>query len=65
MDAGQGGRVNDLKREIAIERYEVDAGAVAAAIISKLGRIRYAREALQLPQGGRSRESPPGSPRDH
>ena len=61
---GPGGRVNDLKREIAIERYEVDAGAVAAAIISKLGLIRYARETLQLHQGGRSQESPPGPPRD-
>ena len=35
-------RLNELKREIALDRYEVDAGAVADAILTKLLLVRRA-----------------------
>lgn len=47
-------RVNDLKRDIAMDRYEIDAGAVAAAILAKLDLIRRGREALLPTEAGRS-----------
>jgi len=38
--------LNTLKREIALNRYEVDAGAVASAILSKLRLLRSGQAAL-------------------
>ena len=40
-------RVGELKREIALKRYDVDAGAVADAIVSKLRLVRRGRRALE------------------
>jgi hypothetical protein len=50
-------RVGELKREIALKRYDVDAGAVADAIVSKLMLVRRGRRALEgaadrTPTGG-------------
>ena len=55
-------RLNELKREIAIDAYQVEAGEIAEAIVRKLRLIRSARLALagveadRSPQ--RSREDP-------
>ena len=38
--------LNTLKREIALNRYEVDADAVADAILSKLRLLRSGQAAL-------------------
>jgi anti-sigma28 factor (negative regulator of flagellin synthesis) len=40
-----GERLKDLKREIELNRYEVDSHAVADAILLKLRRLRQARTA--------------------
>jgi hypothetical protein len=39
-------RVDDLKRDIALSQYEVDAHAVAEAILAKLQLVRSGRLAL-------------------
>ena len=39
-------RVDDLKRDIALSQYEVDAYAVAEAIVAKLRLVRSGRLAL-------------------
>lgn len=39
-------RVDNLKREIALTHYEVDAAAVAEAIVAKLQLVRRGRLAL-------------------
>ena len=54
--------MNDLKRDIAMNRYEIDAGAVAAAIISRLAVLRRSQEALRADGAGRS-PKPPQAPR--
>ena len=46
IDAGSSERVDELKREIALKRYDVDAGAVADAIVSKMRLVREGRRAL-------------------
>ncbi len=40
------GRLKELKQDIALNRYDVDAGAVADAILSKLRLVRQGRLAL-------------------
>jgi hypothetical protein len=51
-------RVNELKRDIALDRYEPDSGAVADAILTKLKLVKRARVALAQGEGG---QSPTGS----
>ena len=43
---GRTGRVKELKRDIELRRYDVDSGAVADAIISKLRLVKQGRLAL-------------------
>ncbi len=47
-------RLNELKREIAIHAYEVDASEVAGAILSKLRLVRSVRLALAGAEAGRT-----------
>lgn len=47
-------RVKTLKREIALNQYEVDAGAVASAILSKLRLVKQGHQALASSQADRS-----------
>ena len=56
-------RLRTLKRDIALNQYEVDAGAVADAIVSKLRLVRRGQMALgcgadRSPKAGERR--PPG-----
>jgi hypothetical protein len=43
---GEQDRLNELKREIALREYEVDAGEIAEAIVRKLRLIKLARRVL-------------------
>ena len=52
-------KVNDLKRDIAINRYEVDAGAVADAIVRKLDLVRRGRQVLLAREAGHSQPPAP------
>ena len=45
-DAAGRGKVDTLKREIALKRYDVDAGAVADAIVAKMRLVKQGRRAL-------------------
>jgi len=56
-DGGIGERegLKQLKREIALERYDVDSEAVAGAILRKLELIRRGRSALGGSVADRSR----------
>lgn len=47
-------RLNQLKREIALDRYEPDSGAIADAILTKLRLVKQARVALADSEAGRS-----------
>ena len=47
-DAGSSERVDELKHEIALKRYDVDAAAVADAIVSKMRLVREGRRALAV-----------------
>jgi len=47
-------RLNELKREIAIDGYEVEASEIAEAILRKLRLVRYARLALTGSEADRS-----------
>ncbi len=47
-------RLNELKREIAIHAYEVEASAIAEAILRKLRLVRYARLALNGSEADRT-----------
>jgi hypothetical protein len=49
------GRLKDLKRDIELNRYDVDPGAVAEAILSKLRLVRQGRLALANGEAGRTR----------
>ena len=51
------GRLKELKREIALNRYDVDARVVADAILSKLRLVKRGRMALT---GYRSWSNPSG-----
>ena len=60
MGSTKGGeRVKELKREIAINHYEVDAGAVADAILAKLLMVKRCRDAI----AGEADQTPRPSPR--
>lgn len=48
------GRVKELKRDIALNRYDVDANAVAGAILSKLHLVKRGRLALAASAADRS-----------
>jgi hypothetical protein len=48
------GRLKELKRDIELNRYDVNAGAVADAILEKLRLVRQGRLALTEPEAGRS-----------
>ncbi len=52
------GRLNELKREVALNRYEVDAGAVADAILAKLRLVKSGRLALAGTEADRSPRAP-------
>lgn len=54
------GRLKELKREIALNQYDVDARLVAGAILSKLRLVKRGRIALTAYEGDRT---PQGS--DH
>lgn len=47
------GRLKELKRDIALHRYEVDASVVAEAILSKLRLVRQGRLALGVTEADR------------
>ncbi len=49
-----GERLKTLKREIALNQYEVDAGAVADAILSKLRLVKQGHQALASNRADRS-----------
>ena len=46
IDAAGTERVVELKREIALKRYDVDASAVADAIVAKMRLVKQGRRAL-------------------
>jgi anti-sigma28 factor (negative regulator of flagellin synthesis) len=48
------GRLKELKRNIERDRYDVNAGAVAEAILEKLRLVRQGRLALAEPGADRS-----------
>lgn len=48
-------RLNTLKQDIALHRYEVDAPAVAEAILSKLRLIKQGHQALAWSEADRTR----------
>jgi hypothetical protein len=54
--------LNQLKRDIALDRYTPDSGEIADAILTKLQLVRRARWALD--EGGAG-QSPPASERRH
>ena len=56
------GRLKELKREIALNRYDVDSGAVADAILSKLRLVRQGRMALTVSAADRSPSGPSRHP---
>ncbi len=53
-------RLSELKRDIALARYEVDASTVAGEILAKLRLVRRGRAAISVFEAGRSRMPPPG-----
>ena len=55
-------RLNELKREIAIDAYEVEASEIAEAILRKLRLVRYARLALAGSEADRSPRRRRGTP---
>ncbi len=46
--------MDELKREIALKRYDVDAEAVADAIVAKLRLVKQGRRALEASEADRS-----------
>jgi anti-sigma28 factor (negative regulator of flagellin synthesis) len=55
VDTASTERVYELKREIAMKRYDVDAAAVADAIVSKMRLVREGRRALAATEPGADR----------
>jgi hypothetical protein len=47
--------LKELKRQIALNQYDVDAGAVAGAIISKLRLVKQGRLAIDGEPSGQTR----------
>lgn len=58
-------RLIELKREIAIDAYEVDAGAIAEAILRRLALVKSARLALAGTAVDRIPRPQPENPRLH
>lgn len=59
MGSTKGGeRVKELKREIALNHYEVDAGAVADAILAKLLMVKRCRDAIAIEADQTPKPSP-------
>lgn len=56
-------RLNELKRDIAIHAYEVDASEIAEAILRKLRLVRSARLALAGAEADRTPQPDPEDPR--
>ena len=56
------GRLKELKRDIALNRYDVDSGAVADAILSKLRLLRQGRMAIEVSEAGRIHRVPEPQP---
>lgn len=56
-------RLNELKRDIAINAYEVDASEIAEAILRKLRLVRSARLALAGAEADRIPALRPEDPR--
>lgn len=54
IDGASTERVSELKREIALKRYDVDAAAVADAIVAKMRLVRQGRRALAVDAGDRN-----------
>jgi hypothetical protein len=50
-------RLNELKRDIALDRYAPDSGDVADAILTKLQLVRRARRVLDERGAGQSRSA--------
>jgi hypothetical protein len=50
--------MSDLKRDIALDRYDVDARAVAGAILTKLQLVRRCRDALASADADRIQMGP-------
>jgi hypothetical protein len=63
VEAASFERVDELKRDIALKQYDVDAGVVADAIVSKLRLVKRGRRALDLPVADRSPSAPERPPR--
>ena len=55
---GARGRLKELKREIALNRYDVDSRLVAGAILSKLRLVKRGRMALTGYEGDRTPAGP-------
>ena len=51
----ENGGLKQMKREIELNQYDVDPGAVADAILRKLELIRRGRQALGWREAGRTR----------
>jgi hypothetical protein len=50
-------RLNELKRDIALDRYAPDAGDIADAILTKLQLVKRARRVLDESGAGQSRSA--------
>jgi len=59
-------RLNELKRDIALDRYAPDSGDIADAILTKLQLVKRARRVLDENGAGQSRSAAERRPRgDH
>jgi hypothetical protein len=56
-------RLEQLKRDVALRRYDVDSAVVAEAIVRKLLLVRRGREALASSGADRTRADRPAYPR--
>ncbi len=63
-DAASTERVGELKREIALKRYDVDASVVADAIVAKMRLVKQGRRALAVDAVDRSLQPDALSRRD-
>jgi hypothetical protein len=50
--------MSELKRDIALDRYDVDSRAVAGAILTKLQLVKRCQMALQTSDAGRMQMGP-------
>ncbi len=64
--SGSRTRLNELKRDIALDRYAPDSGEIAGAILTKLQLVRRARRVLDDGGVGQSPSAAERRPRgDH